>query len=111
MYSTTTDIRRTLLEGKMESRLAFGSPSYPSPLDRVRSHKKDRGLQMGLSAFAEESFELNQSYPKVSRPKLNEPELPAPKTKIGNRAVKSECEISRFCRIIENILNIKIEVL
>jgi PAS domain S-box-containing protein len=41
------------------------SPNYPSPLDRLRTGKRERAAQFGLSTNKEESFELNQSFPKI----------------------------------------------
>ena len=48
-------------------RNVFGTPSYPSPLDRIRTGKRERAVQLGLTPTAEESFELNQSFPKRCR--------------------------------------------
>ncbi|XP_013389166.1 PAS domain-containing serine/threonine-protein kinase isoform X1 [Lingula anatina] len=43
----------------------FGTPSYPSPLDRIRTGKRERAAQLGLDSNDEEpSFEGNQSFPK-----------------------------------------------
>ena len=42
-----------------------GSPSYPSPLDRIRTGKQERAAQFGLSDENEESFECNQSFPRA----------------------------------------------
>lgn len=41
------------------------SQNYPSPLDRLRTGKRERAAQFGLSTNKEESFELNQSFPKI----------------------------------------------
>ncbi|ELT87971.1 hypothetical protein CAPTEDRAFT_201682, partial [Capitella teleta] len=49
------------------SRASFGSPSYPSPLDCIRTGKLDRAQQLGVS-IAHNSFDANQSYPKAIRP-------------------------------------------
>ena len=53
-------------------RASFGSPSYPSPLDRIRTGKRERAAQFGLDPSFEESFEANQSFPKAVRGKLKE---------------------------------------
>ena len=46
---------------------AFGTPSYPSPLDRIRTGQMDRASQLGLSVSKYASFEGNQSFPKTSK--------------------------------------------
>jgi hypothetical protein len=43
----------------------IGSPSYPSPLDRIRTGKRERAAQFGLNTQNEESFEANQSFPRT----------------------------------------------
>ena len=48
-------------------RNVFGTPSYPSPLDRIRTGKRERAAQLGLTPKEEKSFELNQSFPKRCR--------------------------------------------
>lgn len=45
------------------ARPSFGSPSYPSPLDRIRSGHQKPPHPLALH----ESFEVNQSFPKASR--------------------------------------------
>ena len=47
----------------------FGSPSYPSPLDRVRSGRNERAAQLGLCHSFKDSFEANQSFPKAIKPR------------------------------------------
>ncbi|XP_046565459.1 PAS domain-containing serine/threonine-protein kinase-like [Haliotis rubra] len=64
-------------------KMVFGSPSYPSPLDRVRTGRRDRALQMGIAASREESFEANQSFPKVTKSKL-QPDIPATPVNLNN---------------------------
>ncbi|XP_071112685.1 PAS domain-containing serine/threonine-protein kinase-like isoform X1 [Haliotis cracherodii] len=64
-------------------KMVFGSPSYPSPLDRVRTGRRDRALQMGIAASREESFEANQSFPKVTKSKL-QPDIPTTPVKLKN---------------------------
>ena len=54
----------------MLPKMSFGTPSYPSPLDRIRTGRQDRTLQLGLSPSAEDSFEGNQSFPKASKSKV-----------------------------------------
>jgi len=44
----------------------IGSPSYPSPLDRIRTGKRERAAQLGLEIKNEESFEANQSFPRTN---------------------------------------------
>ena len=44
----------------------IGSPSYPSPLDRIRTGKRERAAQLGLEIKNEESFEGNQSFPRTN---------------------------------------------
>lgn len=44
------------------------SPSYPSPLDRLKTGKQERAAQFGLSDECEESFECNQSFPRAMQP-------------------------------------------
>ncbi|XP_053381910.1 uncharacterized protein LOC128549335 [Mercenaria mercenaria] len=44
-------------------RMSFGTPSYPSPLDRIRSSNQGNNA----------SFEANQSFPKTSKTKLKVP--------------------------------------
>ncbi|XP_071854888.1 PAS domain-containing serine/threonine-protein kinase-like isoform X2 [Apostichopus japonicus] len=58
--------------GMIRQKDQFGSPSYPTPLDRIRSGKRNRGTEMGLS----ESFtsaDLNQTYPRPQA-KATQPE-------------------------------------
>lgn len=61
---------------------AFGTPSYPSPLDRIRTGRKDRASQLGLSFSKNASFEGNQSFPKPTKTHrksdLNESETTGP---------------------------------
>ncbi|XP_076082867.1 PAS domain-containing serine/threonine-protein kinase-like [Mytilus galloprovincialis] len=56
--------------GLASKRLTFGTPSYPSPLDRIRGGRNDRANQFGLLVGKEASFEGNQSYPKINRGQL-----------------------------------------
>lgn len=52
--------------------MSFGTPSYPSPLDRIRSGQQERKSQFGLSPDSNNaSFEGNQSFPKASKTKLS----------------------------------------
>ena len=56
---------------------SFGSPSFPSPLDRIRTGKRERAAQLGLSMSKKDSFEINQSFPKTTRAALAD-DLPSP---------------------------------
>ncbi|XP_021379367.1 PAS domain-containing serine/threonine-protein kinase-like isoform X2 [Mizuhopecten yessoensis] len=49
---------------------AFGSPSFPSPLDRIRPGWRDRARQLGINNEREASFEVNQSFPKSAKSRL-----------------------------------------
>ena len=47
----------------------FGTPSYPSPLDRIRTGKRTRAQELGLdvsTARRRDSYEFNQSFPKAA---------------------------------------------
>ena len=55
-------------------RTSFGTPSYPSPLDRIRTGVQERGVALGLSANRHPSYEGNQSFPKTSARHLRKPE-------------------------------------
>lgn len=46
---------------------SFGTPSYPSPLDRIRTGKRERAAQLGLSVSMEEQYESNQSFPGLKK--------------------------------------------
>ncbi|XP_060066134.1 PAS domain-containing serine/threonine-protein kinase-like [Ylistrum balloti] len=48
----------------------FGSPSFPSPLDRIRPGWRDRARQLGIDTEREASFEVNQSFPKSTKSRL-----------------------------------------
>lgn len=64
-------VMRSTVQVSVPWRSMFGSPSYPSPLDRIRTGRRERAAQFGLNTNADEnSFEGNQSYPKIIRSKL-----------------------------------------
>ncbi|XP_062573594.1 uncharacterized protein LOC134235480 isoform X2 [Saccostrea cucullata] len=48
-------------------RMTFGSPSYPSPLDRIRADRADLRYAAELNGVRESSFEINQSFPKMTK--------------------------------------------
>ncbi|KAL3887875.1 hypothetical protein ACJMK2_000264 [Sinanodonta woodiana] len=62
--------------------MAFGSPSYPSPLDRIRLEFQDLSVQLECNPAGEASFETNQSFPKVS--KSRQDDKANPKTSFQN---------------------------
>jgi hypothetical protein len=53
--------------GLLGDRLSFGSPSYPSPLDRIRADRTDFRYAAELNGVKESSFEINQSFPKMTK--------------------------------------------
>ena len=71
--------------------MSFGTPSYPSPLDRIRNGRQDRTLQLGLSNSSDVSFEGNQSFPKVSKSKLVTEKKPLKKGYLDNFKGKYTC--------------------
>ena len=58
-----------LKSGPVAVSVLFGTPSYPSPLDRIRPTKKDRAAELGLSTALQDSLDLNATFPKVYKPK------------------------------------------
>lgn len=48
-------------------RMTFGSPSYPSPLDRIRADRSDLRYAAEINGMRESSFEINQSFPKMTK--------------------------------------------
>ena len=46
--------------------------AYPSPLDRIRTGKRERAAQLGLATTNEYSFDANQSFPKSTLTKHRE---------------------------------------
>ena len=69
-----------------KNNVLFGSPSYPSPLDRIRTGKRERAAQLGIPAVRMASFEANQSFPKFLKSRLKVDPQPTPdaKKKIEN---------------------------
>jgi len=63
-----------LKSGPVAGSFLFGTPSYPSPLDRIRPTKKDRAAELGLSTALQDSLDLNATFPKAYKPqaKLDE---------------------------------------
>ena len=57
-----------LKSGPVPGSFLFGTPSYPSPLDRIRPTKKDRAVELGLSTALQDSLDLNATFPKVYKP-------------------------------------------
>ncbi|XP_038051994.1 uncharacterized protein LOC119724824 isoform X2 [Patiria miniata] len=51
------------LGGGMRQGDQFGTPSYPSPLDRIRTGKREKAAQVGLSQSLNASVDLNKSLP------------------------------------------------
>ena len=58
-----------LKSGLIAGSFLFGTPSYPSPLDRIRPTKKDRAAELGLSTALHDSLDLNATFPKACKPK------------------------------------------
>lgn len=58
-----------LKSGPVAGSFLFGTPSYPSPLDRIRPTKKDRAAELGLSTALHDSLDLNATFPKACKPK------------------------------------------
>ncbi|KAL9963207.1 hypothetical protein ACROYT_G032385 [Oculina patagonica] len=58
-----------LKSGPVPGLYLFGTPSYPSPLDRIRPTKKDRAVELGLSTALQDSLDLNATFPKAYKPK------------------------------------------
>lgn len=54
-------------EGLYGDRITFGSPSYPSPLDRIRADRTDLRYAAEINGLRESSFEINQSFPKMTK--------------------------------------------
>ena len=76
-------------------RTSFGTPSYPSPLDRIRTGVQERGVALGLSANRHLSYEGNQSFPKVSTRnmrKCNVTEADTPDVKKTLQDFTGKCE-------------------
>lgn len=64
----------TLKSGPLPGSFLFGTPSYPSPLDRIRPTKKDRAIELGLSSALQDSLDLNATFPKVYKAKSKQEE-------------------------------------
>lgn len=82
-------------------RMSFGTPSYPSPLDRIRCGNTERKSQFGLNKCNNASFEGNQSFPKASKTKLN---MPARKLNLDNfKGKRTRCwyQVWRLFRSFE----------
>ncbi|XP_014680785.1 PREDICTED: PAS domain-containing serine/threonine-protein kinase-like isoform X2 [Priapulus caudatus] len=78
---------------------SIGSPSYPSPLDRIRSGKRERAAQLGLSLSIEEPYEANQSLPamrKLGSSPCVEFDPGAGDTKLALRRFKGDA-LNSFC--------------
>ncbi|XP_022800681.1 uncharacterized protein LOC111338444 [Stylophora pistillata] len=58
-----------LKSGPVPGSFLFGTPSYPSPLDRIRPTKKDRAIELGLSTALQDSLDLNATFPKMYKAK------------------------------------------
>lgn len=58
-----------LKSGPGPGSLLFGTPSYPSPLDRIRPTKKDRAIELGLTTMLHDSLDLNATFPKMYKAK------------------------------------------
>eukprot|EP00057_Strongylocentrotus_purpuratus_P012130 XP_011666604.1 PREDICTED: uncharacterized protein LOC100892171 [Strongylocentrotus purpuratus] len=74
--------------GAMRKKDQFGSPSYPSPLDRIRTGKRERAAQLGLSASFNTSLDINQTFPFT--------ELPAAKSDITSIEPTAGCTLDKF---------------
>ncbi|XP_070533468.1 PAS domain-containing serine/threonine-protein kinase-like isoform X2 [Ptychodera flava] len=77
------------LGGTMRTGEQFGTPSYPSPLDRIRTGKRERAAQLGLSTTANTSFDLNQSFPKPDKSKFKKEDEIQPSEPLG-------CTLEKF---------------
>lgn len=64
----------TLKSGPLPGSFLFGTPSYPSPLDRIRPTKNDRAIELGLSTALQDSLDLNATFPKVYKAKSKQDE-------------------------------------
>lgn len=79
LYSTQSTAMSKSFSGD-SSRTYYGSPSYPSPLDRIRTGKRERAAQLGLKISRKDSYEVNQSFPKAQR-KYKKDEISSPDVK------------------------------
>ncbi|XP_071958896.1 PAS domain-containing serine/threonine-protein kinase-like isoform X2 [Antedon mediterranea] len=57
--------------GSLKEWEQFGTPSYPSPLDRIRNGKKERAAELGVDKKLHSSLELNQSFPVTEKSRLH----------------------------------------
>ncbi|XP_071508045.1 PAS domain-containing serine/threonine-protein kinase-like [Diadema antillarum] len=78
--------------GTMRRKDQFGSPSYPSPLDRIRTGKRERAAQLGLSTSFNTSLDFNQTFP------LTEPPSSAQATELASTQdmAPAGCTLDKF---------------
>ncbi|XP_041486067.1 uncharacterized protein LOC121432268 [Lytechinus variegatus] len=74
--------------GTMRKKDQFGTPSYPSPLDRIRTGKRERAAQFGLSSSFNTSLDINQTFPLT--------ELPASKSDLISNEPITGCTLEKF---------------
>nr|XP_054750593.1 PAS domain-containing serine/threonine-protein kinase-like [Lytechinus pictus] len=72
----------------MRKKDQFGTPSYPSPLDRIRTGKRERAAQFGLSSSFNTSLDINQTFPLT--------ELPASKSDLSSNEPITGCTLEKF---------------
>lgn len=84
----------SVLKGKM----SFGSPSYPSPLDRIRTKQRERAAEMGFIGHSKEaSFEVNQSFPKTTKSRHHHEVLPGDATLTTPSVRDNKPKVGEFC--------------
>ncbi|PSN52338.1 hypothetical protein C0J52_11417 [Blattella germanica] len=66
---------RSIEKAARKKLLQCSTPSYPSPIDRIRCGKHKRAEALGWTGWRNSSFEGNQSFPRSSRLKLRRDEI------------------------------------
>ena len=81
--------------GAVPGSFLFGTPCYPSPLDRIRPTKKDRAIELGLSTALQDSLDLNATFPKIckGKPNVEEHQMDTFKPKRNLDQISSKFEI------------------
>jgi PAS domain S-box-containing protein len=84
----------------------MGSPGYSSPLDRIRTGKRERAAQFGIDIRNEASFEANQSFPRI-KPNLNK-KLKSPEFNLNGRELNSISFLPTFKKQYTNKLELSV---